>query len=309
MSRARPRPSLDGVDVNLLRLFCVIVESNGFSAAQARMNVSAASISSKMSALEARLGLRLCQRGRAGFHLTSEGRAVYEAAARIFQAHASFVKEVSHLREDLTGRIEIGVVDATATNPAMRLSDVIRRFYARYSKVHLSIAVKDPAQIERSLLEGGLHVGIAPFYHHVPGLAYEPLLEEPHQLYCGRGHPLFERAPELIEMSELRACKYVIRNHLPASVELPRDSVTGAATVTDMEAMAHLILSGKFIGFMPVHFGMIWTRRDAMRPILPGRFSHTSAFEVATNLQGKFNRITQAFLQEIRTQQPESAPL
>jgi len=47
--------SLDGIDINLLRLFCLIVDCNGFSAAQSRANISAASISSKMSALESRL--------------------------------------------------------------------------------------------------------------------------------------------------------------------------------------------------------------------------------------------------------------
>jgi DNA-binding transcriptional LysR family regulator len=264
---AKAQIALDGVDVNLLRMFCVIVESNGFSAAQARMNISAASISSKMAALEDRLGLRLCQRGRAGFNLTSEGRKVYEAATAIFKSHVSFVREVSQLREELTGRLDIGIVDSTVTNPAMQLSDLIRRFTLKHPNVHLSIQVMEPAKIERALLEGALQIGISAFYHHVPGLQYQPLLHELHELYCGRGHALF--------------------------------SVTGAATVSDMEAMAHLVLSGQFIGFMPVHYAAVWTSTDRMRPILPGRFTHTSAFEIATNLEHKFERLTLAFLQQI----------
>lgn len=297
---AKPQITLDGVDVNLLRIFCVIVESNGFSAAQARMNVSAASISSKMAALEDRLGLRLCQRGRAGFDLTSEGRKVYEAATAIFKSHVDFVREVSQLREELVGRIDLGIVDSTVTNPEMRLPDLVRRFNVKYPNVHLSLQIREPPQIERALLEGAIQIGISAFYHHVPGLNYRPFLKELHELYCGRGHPLFERAPDHIEMAELRGCRYVIRSHLPSHVELAPDSVTGAATVSDMEAMAHLVLSGQFIGFMPIHYASIWTQTDRMRPILPGRFTHTSTFEVATNLEHKFDRLTLAFLQEIR---------
>jgi LysR family transcriptional regulator, transcriptional activator for bauABCD operon len=297
---AKPQITLDGVDVNLLRVFCVIVESNGFSAAQARMNISAASISSKMAALEDRLGLRLCQRGRAGFTLTSEGQKVYEAATAIFKSHVSFVREVSRLREELTGRLDIGIVDSTVTNPDMQLSGLLRRFHLKYPLVHLSIQVMEPAQIERALLDRALQIGISAFYHHVPGLRYQPLLQELHELYCARGHSLFDRAPGRIEMSELRDCRYVIRSHLPSDVELPPDSVTGAATVSDMEAMAHLVLSGQFIGFMPVHFAAVWTQTDRMRPILPGRFTHLSTFEIATNLEYKFDRITLAFLQQIR---------
>ncbi|CAN5184119.1 HTH-type transcriptional activator BauR [soil metagenome] len=300
MSRdPKPQIALDGVDVNLLRLFCVIVESNGFSAAQARMNISAASISSKMSALEDRLGLRLCQRGRAGFNLTGEGRKVYDAATAIFKSHVDFVREVSQLREELTGRLDIGIVDSTVTNPDMHLSDFVRRFHLKHPSVHLSIQVKEPPHIERALLEGAIQIGISAFYHHVPGLSYQPLLRELHELYCGRGHALFDRAPNRIEMAELHDCRYVVRSHVPANVELAHDNVTSAATVSDMEAMAHLVLSGQYIGFMPVHYAAMWTATDRMRPILPGRFTHTSTFEIAINLENKLDRLTRAFLQQI----------
>ena len=143
----KQQTALDGIDVNLLRMFCVIVESNGFSAAQARMNISAAAISSKMAALEDRLGLRLCQRGRAGFSLTSEGQKVYEAATDIFKSHVAFVREVSQLREELVGRLEIGIVDSTVTNPDMHLSDLVRRFSLKHPQVHLALHVMEPPDI------------------------------------------------------------------------------------------------------------------------------------------------------------------
>jgi DNA-binding transcriptional LysR family regulator len=294
--------TLDGVDVNLLRVFCVIVESNGFSAAQARMNISAASISSKMAALEERLGLRLCQRGRAGFGLTSEGQKVYEAATRIFKSHVAFIREVSLLREELTGRLDIGIVDSTVTNPDIGFSDVVRRFSLKHPQVHIVLHVMEPPQIERALLEGKLQIGISAFYHHVPGLQYQPMMEESHQLYCARGHVLFERAPDRVTPAELRHCRYVIRSHLPSSLELASDSVTGAATVTDMEAMAHLVLSGQYIGFLPVHYAAVWTAGDRMRPILPSRFTHKSVFEIAMNSEHRSDRITVAFLGQVRPQ-------
>lgn len=90
---------LDGLDIHLLRLFCIIVECNGFSAAQARTNISAASISSKLSALESRLGLKPCRCGRAGFKLTTEGQSVYEASVSMFQSHNAFVRGVGELQE------------------------------------------------------------------------------------------------------------------------------------------------------------------------------------------------------------------
>ena len=58
---------LDSVDLRLLRVLVAVVEGRGFAAAQTQLNVGASTISNHMSALETRLGVKLCQRGRAGF--------------------------------------------------------------------------------------------------------------------------------------------------------------------------------------------------------------------------------------------------
>ena len=58
------------VDLKLLRVFETIVKCGGFSAAQAALNVGQSTISEQMTQLEARLGVKLCQRGRSGFRLT-----------------------------------------------------------------------------------------------------------------------------------------------------------------------------------------------------------------------------------------------
>ena len=293
--------TLDGVDVNLLRVFCVIVESNGFSAAQARMNISAASISSKMAALEERLGLRLCQRGRAGFGLTSEGQKVYEAATRIFKSHVAFIREVSLLREELTGRLDIGIVDSTVTDPDIGFSDVVRRFSLEHSQVHIVLHVMEPPQIERALLEGKLQIGISAFYHHVPGLQYQPMMSKSHQLYCARGHVLFERAPD---RHAGRTSPLPLRNTQP-SPQQPRTC----------ERQCHGGCNGHRHGgngasrtLRPVHRlsacalcrGVDGRRPDA--PILPSRFTHKSVFEIAINSEHRLDRITVAFLAQVRPQ-------
>ena len=73
-------PQLDPSDIKLLRLFRKIVDCGGFAGAQAELNVSASTISSQMSTLESRLGMRLCDRGRVGFRVTDKGWRVYASA-------------------------------------------------------------------------------------------------------------------------------------------------------------------------------------------------------------------------------------
>ncbi len=59
-------PNVANVDLRLLRVFATIVECQGFSAAQAELNISQSTISNHMLALEERLKCKLCQRGRGG---------------------------------------------------------------------------------------------------------------------------------------------------------------------------------------------------------------------------------------------------
>ncbi|MEZ5923655.1 MAG: LysR family transcriptional regulator [Hyphomicrobiaceae bacterium] len=268
-----------------------------------QLNVSAASISMKMSALEARIGARLCQRGRIGFRLTGEGEQVYSAARQLFEAHTSFLAEIGNLKGHLVGKITIAMIDATVTNRAFKLQDAIRAFIGLHPNVHLTLLVLEPSAIERQLLSADVQVGIAPFYHHVPNIAYEPLFEEPHSLYCGKAHKLFSRAPDKLKRGDLNGVSYVTRGYLPAATSLYRKERPSGATVFDMEAMVHLIQSGMFIGYVPDHFAKSLIASGELRPIRPDLFRHVSRFDVATRKGGNAQRIVDAFMVELRAAQ------
>lgn len=105
--------ALDSLDVRLLRIFVTIVEAGGFAAAQGELNLSLSTISNHISALESRLGLILCQRGRSGFRLTEEGRAVYEEAKRLFGTIDQFDIRMKGLQHRLNGTLSVGLIDNT----------------------------------------------------------------------------------------------------------------------------------------------------------------------------------------------------
>ena len=85
----------DTYDMRLLRIFVTIVEAGGFAAAQTELNLSLSTISSHVAALESRLNLTLCRRGRAGFKLTEEGRAVYDEVKALFGRIEQFDSRMS----------------------------------------------------------------------------------------------------------------------------------------------------------------------------------------------------------------------
>jgi len=81
---------LANVEMRLLQIFATIVDCNGLSNAQAALNIAPSTLSGHLAALEARLGSKLCERGRGGFRLTAEGEETYRAAQALFRAVEGF---------------------------------------------------------------------------------------------------------------------------------------------------------------------------------------------------------------------------
>jgi DNA-binding transcriptional LysR family regulator len=144
---------LDTVDLRLLRVFATVVETRGFTAAQTVLNVTASTISNQISALETRLGVKLCQRGRAGFKLTEDGEQIFSEAQKLFAAIDSFDLRASALRAHIRSNLIIGLVDNIVTDSNAKIAELLRQFTASVRDVQLAIVVKAPNELLRDLLD------------------------------------------------------------------------------------------------------------------------------------------------------------
>jgi DNA-binding transcriptional LysR family regulator len=294
-------------DLRLLRVFAKVVEAGGFSAAQIELNVSQSTISTHMTALEHRLGLRLCQRGRSGFSLTEKGKLIYQASQRLFAAIEEFRSEAGAARGCLVGNFTVGIVDNLINNPACRLHDAITRFNLRAPEVQIGVQVAAPTEIERAVLEGRFDLGFGACGRHSPYLNYDDLFEERQVLYCGRGHALFERSGE-VTVSELKGQQFARRayaapNKLPTGV---RFSSTAVADL--MESVAVFILSGRYIGFLPTHFAQQWVTQDVMRPLLEHTLGYQNPIYLVLRKTEQKKPILAAFLDELQNAHRAIAP-
>ena len=123
--------SVSNPDLHLLRVFMAVTESGGFSPAQLVLNVSQSTISTQMADLESRLGMTLCQRGRSGFALTEDGRAVYGAAQELFRSCATFADRVDARRGEVSGDLRVGMADGLLDNPDFPIRGIIRSLSTR----------------------------------------------------------------------------------------------------------------------------------------------------------------------------------
>lgn len=259
--------NVSDMDLKLLRLFAAVVKCGGFSAAQAELDISHSNISMQISALETRLGYRVCERGKAGFRVTEKGQKILDSAARIFQALDEFKEEAQSLSGQLTGDVYVGLADNIVTLASAHIDDAIARFYQRNHSAKLHIFVNSPAELEVAVIDRQLDVAISYFNRILPNVTYRSLYTEKVGVFCGKRHPLFNH-PD-VQPFDLQAADWIKYGFLSADLETMIVSNVSTATAYHLEAVVHAILAGTHLGFLPLHYARPWVDSGELRILLP----------------------------------------
>lgn len=286
------------IDLKLLRVFETVVAFKGFSGAQTELNLSAASISGYISALEERLGTKLCQRGRAGFALTEKGELIHAETVRLLAAMDNFAANAGAIRGRLVGILKIGVVDCTVTDPRSPLTEALRRFGQNEHRVRHEITIQSPQDLQRGVHDGRLHLAIGSFPSRISALSYERLYSEPQLFYCGAGHPLFDA--EDVRIEQIREARIVARGYWRRA-DLGRIGAASEAAVVDsMEAQAILIRTGAYVGFLPAHYARSWEAAGELRCLLPDQLGYKAPFDMITRRSTPATAVLQQIMGDLR---------
>ncbi|MCX2546407.1 LysR family transcriptional regulator [Pseudomonas sp. COW5] len=270
---------LHDVDLQLLRLFLGVVESNGFSAAQGELGLSQSSISQQMAKLETRLGYRVCNRGKGGFSLTPKGEQLLIAARSLFDSIETFRHQSNGVAGRLIGEVRLGLSEAVDQSVLQRVAEAIRRFRERDESVRIELISAMPGEMERLLLQQRLDLAIGYFSQVQSAFDYRELFSETQHLYCAPGHPLFTNdAPD---EAALQACDRVDHPYRFLRSDEPFQGKVCSARSEQVEGTLAFVLSGKHLGYLPSHYARQWQDKGLLRPVLEGELSFEVAFHLA----------------------------
>jgi DNA-binding transcriptional LysR family regulator len=287
---------LSDMDLRLLRVFKAVADCGGMAAAELELNISTSTISRHMKDLETRLGLTLCRRGRAGFALTPEGQSIHAETVRLLSATEAFRQRVDDIHQRMGGQLHLALFEKTASNPAARVAQAIALFRERAPDVYLNVHVGPINQVERGVLDGTFQVGVIPAHRNSETLVYDDLFGETMLLYAGAGHPLFNTSHAHLRWSSLQAHLFAGLGYHSPNMEISHQRrLQRAGTGFDQEAVATLILSGAFLGFLPEHYAASFVAAGHMRAIAPALFRYDCRFVGITRRALTPSRVTRAF--------------
>lgn len=289
-------------EIRLIRIFKTVVECGGFTAAETTLGISRSAISQHMNDLEGRLGFSLCQRGRGGFSLTEEGKEIYQAGLTLLTALETFKSDVNALHQTIKGELNIGITDNLVTLPAMHVTNALTELSAAEHEVTLHIYMEPSDAVIRGVMDGHLHVGVVPAVNLPTSLEARHLYDEPSYLYCAAGHPLFTEDDDMLSGEDIAQHAAISpRYPLPVEARQAHDVLSLRASASDREGAAFLILTGRFIGFLPEHVAAQWVAAGKMRALHTHTQHYRIPFVLITRHDRRPNRVVDAFLRFIKS--------
>ena len=287
---------LSDMDIRLLRIFKSVVDCGGMAASELELNIGTSSISRHIKDLEVRLGLTLCRRGRGGFSMTPEGEQIYQETLRLLSSTDQFRSAVDDIHRRMGGQLNVAMHDKTATNPNARIHAAIALFSERAPDVSLNLHVACSNPIERGVLDGQFQIGIIPDHRNSDSLTYTGLFDETMLLYCGTKHPLFNENGAELGWDDISSHHFACLGYHSHNMEISHQMrLTRKATGFDQESIGTLILSGKYLGFLPDHYARVFVERGQMKAVSPGQFHYKCNFVGMLRRSPQPSRIAQAF--------------
>jgi DNA-binding transcriptional LysR family regulator len=215
----------------------------------------------------------------------------------LFGAVDAFRDEAQDLAGRLVGDLYLGLADNIATLPTARIDAAISRFYQRDHDMHVHIFVNSPTELELAVIDGQLDLAISYFSRPLPTLAYQPLYKEEIGIFCGHKHPLFSVNVPTVE--QLQASDWIRHGFLPADQVLPVTPERASATAHHMEAVAHGVLAGTHLGYLPAHYARPWLASGQMRALHPATLRYEVQHSMITHVGHPQSEAVRAFIEDL----------
>ncbi|WP_274425145.1 LysR family transcriptional regulator [Chelativorans sp. YIM 93263] len=235
-------------DIEIVR---EIVRAGGFRAAAQRSGLAQSAISTRIAALEKRLGIVLFDRVGRQVRLSSCGRRFLEEADRLIQTRDRIIQELTR-KGGLNGTVRIGVAETIVHTFLTTMLNLLR---VGHETVRFELSVDTSEQLSRKLVEDEIDVGILLRESLPKGAVSTPL--QPIELgwYASSAIPL---PPEPLTIAELAGHPVVTfsKGTTPfEQIERLLSQADGAPPVlhgsASLSTVMHLVADGFGIGVVP----------------------------------------------------------
>jgi DNA-binding transcriptional LysR family regulator len=180
------------MQIETLKIFCDLVETQSFSQAAERNFVTQSAVSQQVRGLEEKFKRRLLERvrGRREISLTDAGQTFYSEIKSVLAAYVNLEERMRDLTGTVSGRVRVATVYSVGLH---ELPPAVRRFMELYPQAKIDLEYSRTTRIVRDVLSGAAELGVVAYPEKKRGLEVVQLKGDRLVLICPPQHPLAKR--------------------------------------------------------------------------------------------------------------------
>ena len=197
------------LNLNHLRVFRAVCETNSITDAARSLHISQPAASKQLSELESHLGVSLVERLPRGVRLTGAGEVLGRHARRLFQEEQAAEAALAALLGLELGQLSMA---ASTTIGSYIVPSVFGELHAAHPNVRLQLEIANAARVEELVLAGELDLGLSEGLVASEQLHSEVFAHDEMVLIAAPGHALAREArPGGISAAVLEGLPLLVR--------------------------------------------------------------------------------------------------
>jgi DNA-binding transcriptional LysR family regulator len=189
-----------------LLVFHEVVRHRSFSKAAEELFISQPAVTKHIKGLEHKVGTRLIERGRGGFHLSEAGKILFKSAQKISNHLREVENHLGRLQKERHGLLRIGTTESYSR---CLMPKLLSGFQNLFPSIKIALDVGNSEEIEKSLTAYRNDLALIGMTKVPPKFESIPFLKEELVLIVSPSQPMAKR--EKVSLKAIRKFPFIIR--------------------------------------------------------------------------------------------------
>jgi DNA-binding transcriptional LysR family regulator len=175
------------MQIESLKVFCDLAETESFTKAAQINQVTQSAVSQQISALERLFKSLLIERSKKRFRLTREGQVLYDYSKQVVKTYDALRHKLEEIKEIISGTIRVATIYSVGLHD---LPPYVKKFLKNYPTVNVHVEYRRANQVYEDVIGNVVDLGLVAYPTRDNKLEIVPLRKDPLVLICHPQHAL-----------------------------------------------------------------------------------------------------------------------
>lgn len=175
------------MQIESLKVFCDLAETESFTKAAQINHVTQSAVSQQISSLERQFKSLLIERSKKKFRLTREGQVLYDYSKQIIQTYDALFSRLQEIKDIVSGTIRVATIYSIGLHD---LPPYLKKFLKAYPTVNVHVEYRRSNQVYDDVLGNVVDLGLVAYPVKDSKLEIVPLRKDMMVLICHPQHPI-----------------------------------------------------------------------------------------------------------------------